>query len=113
MFGGDNHVCRAVESVGARCENAPVVLKPFCGVWPVEPRKPLYQLVGVCRYAQHPLAQLSSLNGEFANFALAVDYLFVGEDCPESRAPPYGLFVDVCEPHFKEAEENPLGPFKV
>lgn len=136
MLGGYYHVSRAVQGVGARRENAqffalcggiryfkvyfralgtayPVGLQALCGIGPVEPIEAFDKLVGVCRNPQNPLAELSALDGEFADFALAVYDFFVGEHRAEGGAPPDGLFVNVGKPPLEEAQEYPLCPFEI
>ena len=100
VFRGEHHVGAAEQRVRACRENLeraecrdfqleqdlgtfaatdPGLLHPFCGVGPIDIFEVREQALGVGGDAQHPLAEIATLDGEPADLALTVDHFLVGE----------------------------------
>ena len=129
MLGREHHVSRAVKRVGARGEDAnlivaganrqsrvvapgyreidfcaftptdPIALKQFDPFGPVESVQLIQQPLGIGGDAQHPLPHRSSNDGKAADLAFPVDNFFVGQDGAELRTPVHWKIRDISEPN--------------
>ena len=122
VFGGDDHIGRAENGVGAGGEDAeglahffgvavedwevdfganrpsdPFGLLDFGGVWPVQIGEPIEEAIGVGGDAEHPLAEWFAVDGEGAAFGFAIDDFFVGQSGAEFGTPVDDLFAQVGE----------------
>src|SRR5256885_8147839 len=120
MFRREHHVSRAVKRVWACRENAnffvvtvdleidfgafaapdPISLKQFDSFRPIHSLQFIDQSLGICRYAQHPLAHRPAHNRETAYFTFTIDNFLVSQNGPELGTPIHRNFGDISEPYF-------------
>ena len=72
---------------GTGAATDPVALQFLDAVRPIESFKVLLKAISVSGDAKHPLSKWSSFNRVLSTFALAINDLFVGKDCTQSRTP--------------------------
>src|ERR1051325_5251874 len=65
----------------------PIALKKFYRFGPIQSFEVVNQSLCVCCNSQHPLPHRPPFHWEAANFALAVDDFFIGEDGAQSCTP--------------------------